>query len=108
VGATLNRRPWIHISWGAAVVAAFAVAVVLVILANEPVGGGTQVPGTIESNCVPRGRQSNWFHCDAKLSDGTRLLFRDFRQFRGGTAVTFMCRDRKYFGRDCQFARVAP
>jgi hypothetical protein len=108
VSATPNRLPWIHISRGAAGVAAVAVAVVLVILLNEPVGSGTQVLGTVEGNCVPRGRQSNFFDCGVKLSDGTRLLFRELHQFQSGTRVTFICRNRKYFGRDCQFSRVAP
>ncbi len=85
-----------------------AVLVVLGILMNEPVGPGTQVQGTLEGNCIPRGKQSNIFDCTAKLTDGSYQTFRELRPLRGGTTVRFMRRDRKYVGRHYQLTNVAP
>jgi len=85
-----------------------AALVALGIFINEPVGPATSVQGTLEGNCIPRGKQSNIFDCTAKLSDGSYQTFRELRPLRGGTTVRFSRRDRKYVGRDYQLANVAP
>jgi len=60
----------------------------------------------LEGNCVPRGKQSNWFDCTAKLNDGSIQVFRGFRPLTDGTKVVFMRHDRRYVGK--QYQLVAP
>jgi hypothetical protein len=93
-----------------AVVSASAVVALVVVgmLINEPVGPAIEVHGTLEGNCVPRGRQSNIFECTAKLTDGSYQIFRELQPLRGGITVTFMRRDRKYMGRQYRLVNVAP
>ena len=90
-----------------ATVAAIAAALIVALFLNEPIGAGTRVQGNLEANCVPRGKQSNVFHCTAKLADGSIQTFRQLRPLRGGTPVTFLRRDRKYVGRHYELVNVA-
>lgn len=93
-----------------ATVVSFACAglALLGVLLNEPIGQATQVRGTIESLCVPRGRQSNVFACTARLTDGSYLTFQNLRPLSRGTGVIFMRRDRRYVGRHYELVNVDP
>src|SRR5687767_7954450 len=84
------------------VVVAMACALMLAYVANawlnSPVGGSERVTGTLSGNCVPRGKQSNSYHCTATLADGSTQTFIAQRSFTGGTRVDFYRRERRYFG----------
>jgi hypothetical protein len=94
------------------VVVAIACALMLAYIANAwlnvPVGGYERVPGTLSGNCVPRGKQSNNYHCTATLADGSTQTFIAQRSLVGGTRVDFNRRERRYFGNHYELARVAP
>jgi hypothetical protein len=90
-----------------AILAVVALAAAIGVFLNEPVGPATRIRGALETNCVPRGKQSNLFDCTAKLTDGSYQTFRELRPLRGGTSVTFLRRDRKYVGRYYELADVA-
>jgi hypothetical protein len=75
---------------------------------NAPVGGYERVSGALSGNCVPRGKQSNNFHCTATLADGSTQTFIAHRSLVGGTRVEFNRQERRFFGNRYELARVAP
>ena len=89
-------------------VCAMVALYVAAILIDGPVGPAVTVQGTLSDNCVPRGKQSNIFQCTAKLSDGSVQAFEMLRPLRAGASVTFIRRERRYFGHHYQLERVAP
>jgi hypothetical protein len=75
---------------------------------DGPVGPSVTVQGSLSNNCVPRGRQSNFFECTANLRDGSVQTFVFLRPLNAGASVTFIRRERRYFGHHYELAHVAP
>jgi hypothetical protein len=75
---------------------------------NNPVGRHERITGTLSGNCVPRGKQSNSYHCTATLTDGSTQTFIAQRSLTSGTRVDFHRRERRYFGNHYELAQVAP
>ncbi len=66
---------------------------------NAPVGPAVEIQGTVNGNCVPRGRESSVFDCSVTLSDGSYDMFRTATQLTTGSKITYSRRNRRFFGR---------
>jgi hypothetical protein len=80
------------------VLASLVVVAEAAFIVNNPVGDPTVVQGNISQRCVPFGEQGNFFHCTAKLGDGSSQVFTTLRPVETGAPVSFLRYGRRFFG----------
>jgi hypothetical protein len=68
------------------------------LVINAAVGQPTRVDGSTAQLCVPYGKQSNQFHCTARLDDGSIQLFTALHPVATGAPVSFSRYQRRFVG----------